>query len=398
MNPHRLTWGVAYDFPFAQIVAIVTLGGLLFTKDRKSIPLNRVTIIWFVFLVWMSLSTLQALVPVDANWEWGRTMKIQLISLVTIILLFEKKHILQLVWVIVLSLGFFGIKGGVFGVLTGGQYRVYGPYGSFIEDNNTLALALIMTIPLMRFLAGQVEARWAKLAVILMALLTAVSVFASQSRGALVGGAAMVLFLVLKSRNKFRLLVPLVLIFGVMWSFMPESWHERMGTISNYEQDSSAMGRVNAWTFAARLAADRPFFGGGYGAFTPELFYKYAPNPEDFHDSHSIYFEVLAEHGFGGLAIFLMLGYFTFRLGGSIIRSARGSPQLAWAADLAAMLQVGLIGYAATGAFLGLAYFDLYYHFIALMIILDRFVRNSLQSPPAHNQVKTGQAVAAGDR
>ena len=377
MNPHRLTWGFAYDFPFSQVVAIVTLAGFVFARDKRGIPITKTTVVWLLFIVWMSLSTLFAMVPEDANWELGRTIKIQPISFVTIMLIIDKRQVHLLVWVIVLSLGFFGVKGGVFAILTGGQFRVYGPEGSFIEDNNTLALALIMAIPLMSFLLSEVKTKWRKYAVIAMAVLTVISVFASQSRGAFVGGAAMILFLVMKSRSKFKILIPLVILMVSVWSFMPQSWHERMGTISNYEQDTSAMGRINAWYFATNLAMDHPFFGGGYGAFSPELFQQYAPNPDDFHDSHSIYFEVLAEHGFVGLLMFLMLGYFTFRLGDSIITRARGSPEHNWVADMAAMLQVGLVGYAVTGAFLGLAYFDLYYHFVALMIILDRLVREA---------------------
>ena len=40
-----------------------------------------------------------------------------------------------------------------------------------------------------------------------------------------------------------------------------------------------------------------------------------------------------------------------------------------WARNLAAMLQVSIVGYAVGGAFLGLAYFDLYYHLVAMMVI-----------------------------
>ena len=36
---------------------------------------------------------------------------------------------------------------------------MWGPPDSFIEGNNELALALVMTIPLMRFLQLQVKAR-----------------------------------------------------------------------------------------------------------------------------------------------------------------------------------------------------------------------------------------------
>ena len=50
--------------------------------------------------------------------------------------------------------------------------------------------------------------------------------------------------------------------------------------------------------------------------------------------------------------------------------------------ELGAMLQVSLVGYAVGGAFLGLAYFDLYYHVIAIIAIaLDLYRRDRLSTP-----------------
>jgi hypothetical protein len=85
------------------------------------------------------------------------------------------------------------------------------------------------------------------------------------------------------------------------------------------------------------------------------------------HDVHSIYFEIMGEHGFIGFGMFMLLALFTWRRANQVIRVCKDDPTRKWAADLAAMIQVSLVGYGAGGAFLGLAYFDLTYH---LMIIL----------------------------
>nr|WP_305910227.1 putative O-glycosylation ligase, exosortase A system-associated [Methylomarinum sp. Ch1-1]MDP4521217.1 putative O-glycosylation ligase, exosortase A system-associated [Methylomarinum sp. Ch1-1] len=153
-----------------------------------------------------------------------------------------------------------------------------------------------------------------------------------------------------------------------IFNFMPESWHSRMSTIQSYENDASAMGRINAWWMAYNLAKDN-FFGGGYECFIYPSFVLYAPNPRDAHDAHSIYFEVLGEHGFIGLSLFLLLGMLTLHSARKIIKEAKQFEETKWMSDLAAMLQVSLIGYAASGAFLGLAYFDLYYHMVAIIVI-----------------------------
>ena len=94
-----------------------------------------------------------------------------------------------------------------------------------------------------------------------------------------------------------------------------------------------------------------------------------APDPEDFHDVHSIYFQALGEHGFVGLALFLLLWAFTWRTASKIARIAKRTPNLKRLADLTLMVQTSLIGYAVGGAFLGLAYFDLPYHLMTMVVI-----------------------------
>jgi probable O-glycosylation ligase (exosortase A-associated) len=164
---------------------------------------------------------------------------------------------------------------------------------------------------------------------------------------------------------------------------MPQKWFERMETIRNYREDQSAMGRINAWGFAYNLARDRPFVGGGYEAFRAELFAYYAPDPEDVHDAHSIYFEVLGEHGFVGLFLFLGLGLLVWRSCSWIRRQARGDPELEGFSDLARMTQVSLVGYAVGGAFLGLAYFDLYYNLVGIVILAKTMVGEHLRRKAA---------------
>src|SRR4029434_7558973 len=73
-----------------------------------------------------------------------------------------------------------------------------------------------------------------------------------------------------------------------------------------YEQDQSALGRLGAWRFAINLAHDRPLMGGGFDVFNPEAFQRWAPDVR-FQDSHSIWFQVLAMHGYVGLGIYLLL-------------------------------------------------------------------------------------------
>lgn len=377
MNPHRLTWGFAYDFPFAQVVGIATLVGLLFSNEPKRFPVTGLTVTTLFFAFWMTLTTLFAFYP-DLAWpKWDQTMKVLLFSFVSIVVMRDKKRINYLVWVIVVCIGFFSVKGGIFSILTGGNFRVYGPNGSFIYDNNAIGLAMVMILPLMWYLSLSAENNRVRIAMYAAIGLTVLAILTTHSRGALLAITAMFLFLWLKSRKKGLLALAMLIGLPMLWIAMPESWHERMATISTYEQDGSAMGRINAWMFAYNLASDYPILGGGFATFSHERFQIYAPDPEDFHDAHSIYFATLAEHGFVGLAIFLVIGILALLTAQKVIREARIRAELQWARDLASMIQVSLVGYAVGGLFLGLAYFDLYYHLVAMVIILRSIVDES---------------------
>jgi len=369
MNPHRLTYGFAFSFPFAQITAIATLIALFASKEPKRIPWTRETILLLTFTLWMLFTTFFAFYP-DAAWEqWGKVWKIILMIYVTLMLIDSRQKLDWLIWVIVLSLGLYGVKGGIFTIMTGGAHRVQGPIGSFISGNNEMGLALIMVIPLMRYLQLQTKNFWISQVLTVSMLLTGIAAIGTQSRGALIGMAAMGLLLSLKSRNKIFILVSILAVVGAVAAIMPQQWYERMATIETFEQDSSAMSRIYSWRTAYNIARNR-ITGGGFDTFHEGVFKLYAPR--DYtrtSDAHSIYFEVMGEHGFIGFAMFMLLAWFTWNTGNRIRRQAKGNVETKWDADLAGMTQVSMIGYAAGGAFLGLAYFDLYYTLIAIMVI-----------------------------
>jgi len=386
MNPHRLSWGFAVDFPFAQIIAIVTLVALLFSREPKRIPWTRETIVLSLFILWMLVTTFFALSSELAWLQMEKVAKIQLMTYVTMMLMYTRHRLNMLVWVIVFSLGFFGVKGGVFTILSGGGERVLGPRGTFIEGNNEIGLALIMLIPLMRYLQLQVVKRWHWWLLTVSMFLTAVAVLGTHSRGALIGLAAMSLFMLFKSRKKMLVMVVLAIMVPIGLSVMPQSWFDRMKTIQTYEEDESMQGRFDAWRFAYETALQRPAVGGGYFVFYGKT------------DAHSIYFEVLGEHGFVGLFLFLLLMLLTWRSGTWVRIKTADEPEMRWANDLTSMLQVSMIGYAVSGAGLGLAYFDFYYHLIALMVLTRVIVTRQLaekegKSPADTVPLGTGTAI-----
>jgi len=394
MNPHRLTWGFAYDMPFAMIMGVATFVGFLFSKEPKRFPFNAVTVVLLIFIVWMCFTTLFALNPARATEHLSKVLKIQAGVILGLFLLQSRERIQWLIWVIVISIGFYGVKGGFFTLRGGGVEKVLGPGGSFIEGNTEIGLALVMMLPLMRYLQVTSERRWVRLGLLVAMILTGIAALGTQSRGAFLAAGAMVAFLWLKSEKKLVPGIVLATAAALTLMFMPDSWWARMETTLNYQQDGSAMGRINAWHFAFNLAVDRPIVGGGFNTFTPQLFYTYAPDPTRFHDVHSIYFEALGEHGFVGLALFLLLMVLTWRTGWRLIRLAK-APEHAWARQLGAMAQVSLIGYWTGGAFLGLAYFDGYYMIISVLVLALTVLEREIRTRPESKAVPLGASHAS---
>lgn len=385
MNPHRLCYGFATTFPVAMVTALVTIFGVVSSKEPKKIPPNLPTILLLIFLVWTFITTLFALNPEPGWREFNQFWKVILMTVLMIVVLVTKERIINMVWVVALSVGYYGFKGGLFTIRTGGSGRVWGPEGTFLGGNNEIGLALIMIIPLLRYLQLNTDSKIIKNALTIGMLLCILCVMGTQSRGALIGSAAMLLFMLLKTRNKLPMLLLLLVTVPPILSFMPDTWWNRMNTIKTYKSDGSAMGRINAWRTAINIAEKRVVGGGFKCLQSYAVFYTYSPDPENLHDAHSIYFQNLAEHGLIGLSLFLGIGFSAWLLASKTMKLARNNAELKWVSDLCSMLQVSLVGYASSGAFLGLATFDLAYDIVALIIVCNTYVLNFLKSTATNN-------------
>lgn len=375
MNPHRLSWGFFAELPYALIVALVTFVGFAVSRESKKIPMDAFAILTIAFTVWFSFTTIFALAQNDAPYDmWNRSIKTFAFILLTYMLTTTRRRIEALIWVVVISLGYFGVKGGLFSILTGGAYRVWGPESSFIYDNNHLALALTMVLPLMYYLSTQATMKLMKWGLLGAILLTLGAIMFSYSRGALLACAAMMFVLFWRGRRKMMTLTIVATIVGVMWAFAPAQWYERMESIGDYEEDASAQGRLTIWQAAFDIAVGRPLLGGGFRAtYFQSIVDVYSPGVSA-RATHSIYFEVLGEQGFIGLAIFLAFAIVAWRQGSWIQKATKHREDLRWANDLARTFQVALTAFLVGGAFLSLGYYDGYYTVLLIMAATKRHV------------------------
>ncbi len=372
MNPHRLCYGFAYNFPWVQLIAIVTLVSFVFSKERKRIPISSTTVLLILFFVWTTVATFAAQ-DSSLGWptweEFGKTL---VMVFMTFLLVTDRKRIHWLVWVIVISLGFYGIRGGLFTILKGGAYHVLGPPHSFISNNNDLAAALCMTLPLMRYLQLQATRRVIRVGLGFSMLLTGIAILGTYSRGGLIALTVVGTVLLWKSRRRLAVAVVLVVVALTAYHFMPARWTARMDTLHHAESTLSAQERIRSWKFAANVALHHPVVGGGLNVYQNSAMWKeYAPEGAIERAVHSVYFRVLGEQGFPGLLLFLSLLFIGWRNCARVRRRTRNAENEKWAFDLASMLQASLLAYMIAESAGTLAYFGLSYQLIAICALLN---------------------------
>jgi len=397
MNPHRLTWSFAYTMPFAMLVGGATLLGAVMAKDRRPIPWNRELILMAILLVYFTLTTVFAWAPANAWAEWEKVAKVIFMTFVATMFIYGKTRVRALLFVVVGSIGFYGFKGGIFSIIHGGAERVQGPENSFIDGNTFLGLALNMVIPLLVALALDESRHWVRRLLYLTAGLSVIASIFTYSRGAWLGLAVVVPLVLLQLKMAPRIIVVIGVVLSAAFAsaIFPEKIFQRADTIANYEEDGSANQRLESWSVAWNVAKDRPLVGAGFefewandGRWLEYGSEKYRDSMtaanKDSAAAHSIYFQILGQHGFVAFFIFLWLLVSVHLTLLRIRALGRKDPDISWIGTYATGLLIGLMGYVISGAFLSSAYFDLAWLYFALAAVLSREV--ALTVPNRHHE------------
>ena len=351
-NLHRLTWGFAGNIPWAYITVIATLIGCIVAQEPKQLVVNPTMALIGVFIVCITVTSVTALAPADLVWsKWEQVAKVFFFLLVTAALTNERHRIHALIWLMVISLGYYGVKGGGFTLLTGGGGRVLGPPSSMVADNNHLAAGLLVTLPLINYLRLQSAHRLVRIGLLLGMILTLFSILGSYSRGALIGLAAVSVVLWLRMPNKLVTALVAAALVAVALSVMPQAWMDRMWTLQEADQTLSGQSRLAMWQAAWNMAVARPLVGTGFmGPYTEYVISAYAPGTLP-RAVHSIWFETLGEHGFPTFFVWLAMTLVGVWNTIRIVRDSRAVPELGWCRDLARMAQVSMVAYVVAGTF-----------------------------------------------
>lgn len=375
MVPHKETYGRAYNMEFLDYVAALTVGGLFLSRDRIHLPLHPIIIAIGIYFVWVIFTTIAGFSPSHSLTKFTHISKVLIFAVLSIMIMRSPNRLKAFVAVMGLSLAYYSVKGGLFTIATGGQYRVTHGNGMF-SDNNHFAMAFSMAVPLAFYYAKHPPinhwiVRWGLFGV---GLLTIASVVGTHSRGGLIALSAVLGAMALFSRRRILLIslaVPLAL--GGL-TLLPDNWKNRMSTVNTETAggDESFRGRVVMWRFSSNLASEHPIEGGGFDVFYQDKpLERFLPPGGVGRAPHSVYFEVLGEHGYIGLFLFLTTLFTGWFVGGSAYRKYSKYKETLWLGDLAQAMRLGFIGFAVGGLTVNIATFDLYWHFLAILVMID---------------------------
>jgi len=223
-NPHRFTWGYAYTFPAALIVAVPTLIGTVIGKKTLRSLLTAESLLLMVLWVWFAITYVHAQgTPLfsgnmaDAQYEMSHISKILLMTFVMVVIINSKERLRSVLLVTGGSLGLLALKSSLFGFRTGGESRVYGPPDSFLSENNAYGLALNMALPLLFFLVRDEPRKLIRVAFRVFFVASIVSVLLTYSRGGLLGLAA-VNFLGFLAHEVYATVFVLYVIYRYGWN------------------------------------------------------------------------------------------------------------------------------------------------------------------------------------
>jgi len=320
----------------------------------------------------------------SAAWDqWQKVYKLVVMALLTSMLLTDEKKIRYFVLLIAFSLGFYGLKGGVFGLVTGGKSVVLGPGKSILGANNALGLALNMVLPFLWYLAHQ-ERGYLKIVLYSMFVFTIPAIMFTYSRASgIVALPIILVILVLTGRKRVLVLGIAVIAAVLVLPALPQQWWNRQRTLLHYDADSSAMSRIDNWKFVWRLANDRPLTGAGFVFFTRKTYAMYAPEflytyRGTVWDTHNIFMGMLGAHGFPGLAAFVLMIGFCLRSCRRLRRAVHDRSDLQWVLPYCRIVEVSFIALVINGMFVNMEYFDLVYHLVAIVVSLKVLCHRAL--------------------
>ncbi len=306
-------------------------------------------IVWALvaYLAWQVLSGLQAANPAVTWRQVELQTKIVLPFVVGVTLIDSVSKLLQLVWVMVLCMGYVAFEANI-SYWAGNNWLRESGFGSM--DNNSICIGMV-AVAGMAFFLGLGEREWWKKSVAFgCAAFMAHAPMFGDSRGGMLGllvTGVVAFFLIPKEPKHYAWFLVAVLVAARLAG---PSVIERFQTAfaGAETRDESAQSRLDLWTDCWDVMQKHPLLGLGpdHWPLTAES-YGWRAGKE----CHSLWFNAGAELGFPGLAFLLAFYLTAIRHSWWMSRRVWQDP---WFADLGRMVVAAVSGFMVSASFVSL--------------------------------------------
>ena len=389
--PQRLSYSLLGNLQLAFIFGAGAVG-IFFLKDRRSPPrISTVYVLIGLMAIWITLTTTWALVPVFAWAKWDASFKTLVFVMFMPFVFRTRVQIEAFVLVFAFAAAAHLLPWGIKTMLSGGGYQLslglMGSNSTMLAESSTVAAVTIMFIPLLLWMRQHsliipwpAVRLWTATVMTVLYIVANIGTFARTGLLALgVVGFAMLM----RTRRKVLYIFLVAILAGIGFYFTSERWTSRISTISDYETEGSAAVRILVWLWTLNFATTHPF-GGGFNSYFINVLSLPAGNGEftilTGKAFHNIYMAALGEHGYPGLALYVIILVLTLWNLQRDIRICKPRPDLVWAADLARANQLGIAVLMVCGNFVDISFSFITWDMIALALCIHAHV-NQVTNP-----------------
>jgi probable O-glycosylation ligase (exosortase A-associated) len=308
---------------------------------------------------------------------WIEFSKTVVVSFMIVTLISNEERLRLALTVVTFSVAFDGAKQGFAQfVLNPGQPNING--SPVFGDNNGVAVGMLMLTPILVALARAATKRWERYLERFLAVGLLLRALGTYSRGGFLAAGALAAHYLLRSRRRLIALVAVGLLGTAVLTLLPRGFWNRMQTIQTDAEDpdaadASAAGRIYFWQVAYAMANDRPLMGVGFDAYQSN-YDKYDTTHGLYGPAravHSAWFGVLAELGYTGLLLFVLLFGYAFLVCARARRLSQRHPEMANLGGYATAIEASFVAFAVGGAFVAFQYEELFWHLLAFAMALD---------------------------
>jgi probable O-glycosylation ligase (exosortase A-associated) len=312
LRPDQLAWVVGVNYYSMFLALCVILGAFrMMVPGMEFLFRSKLAIGLMVLLVVSGICTVTAVnqtLALEAYWDFFRaTMVLIMIPM----LLRTPEEVRTMFFVAGGSIGVLGVKFGGFGLIHGGV-RLVGSYGH-INDNNFVALLLVVGVPLCWYSASMLKRKWMRLAAFVFVFFSIVGVVLTFSRGGTLALAVALLLIALRSRHKVLVVTILAISVVPVVYLAGAAYADRIATVTDPMSEQSAASRIYLIKIGFNMWRDHPVFGVGFGRTNQQLlmpqYYGQVVDSSRYAAKvlHNTYIQMLADCGALGITVYMAI-------------------------------------------------------------------------------------------